>query len=113
MEHTFANTCTGVPHLKEKVLPEPANGPPPLRLITRVRHTPDGKSTNTPVGLAIALNNEERNVATASSDELRTAQAAGETCQRLSLQTSKTPMYELNKDGHSYESPPSMGLNKW
>jgi hypothetical protein len=91
-EHTFANTCTGIPHLKEKVLPEPANGTPPLHFMTRVRHTPDGKSTTTPVGLAIALNNEERKVATGSSDDLRTAQAAYETCQRLLLQTSKTPM---------------------
>jgi Integrase zinc binding domain len=67
--------------------------------MARVRHTPDVKSTTTPVGLVISLNNEERNVATVSSDELRTAQAADETCQRLLLQTSKTPMYELNKDG--------------
>jgi hypothetical protein len=88
-----------IPHLKEKVVPEPANGTPPLRLMTRVLHTTDGKSTTTPVVLAIALNTEERNVATVSSDELRTAQAADETCQSLLLQTSKTPMYELNKDG--------------
>jgi hypothetical protein len=67
--------------------------------MTRVLNTPDGTSTTTPVGLAIALNTEERNVATVSSDELRTAQAADETCQRLLLQTSKTPMYDLNKDG--------------
>jgi hypothetical protein len=67
--------------------------------MTRVRHTPCGNSTTTPVGLAITLNNEERNVDTVSSDELQTAQAADETCQRLLLQTSKTPMYELNKDG--------------
>jgi hypothetical protein len=65
-EHTFSNTCTAIPHLKEKVLLEPANGTPPLRLATRVIHTPDGKSTNTPVGLAIALNNEDRNVKTVS-----------------------------------------------
>jgi hypothetical protein len=25
-EHTFANTCTGIPRLKEKVLPKPTNG---------------------------------------------------------------------------------------
>jgi hypothetical protein len=79
MEHTFATNCTGTPHLKEFVLPEPANGTQPPRLMTRVRHTPDGKSTTTPVGLAIALNNEEWNVETILSDELRTAQAADET----------------------------------
>jgi hypothetical protein len=67
--------------------------------MTRVRPTPDGNSTTTPVVLAIALNNDERNVETVSSDKLRTAQAADETCQRLFLQTSKTPMYELNKYG--------------
>jgi hypothetical protein len=97
-EHIFANTYTGIPHLKEKILPEPTNGTPPLRLMTRVRHTPEGMSTNTPVGLAIALYNEERNVETVSSDELRTAQAADETCQRLLLQTSKATMYELKKE---------------
>jgi hypothetical protein len=67
--------------------------------MTRVRHTPDGKSTTTPVVLAIALNTEERNVATVSSDELRTAKAADKTFQMLLLQKSKTLMYELNKDG--------------
>jgi hypothetical protein len=67
--------------------------------MTRLCHTPVVKSTTTPVGLAIALNTEKQNVATVSSDELRTAQAADETFQMLLLQTSKSPMYELNKDG--------------
>jgi hypothetical protein len=56
-------------------------------------------STTTSVVLAVALNNEERNMATVSSDELRTAQVADETCQRLLLQASKTPIYEPKKDG--------------
>jgi hypothetical protein len=74
--------------------------------MTRVRHTPYGKSTTNPVGLSIALNTEERNVAPVSSDELRTAQAADETCQRLLLQTSESPMYELNKDGIQVQVSP-------
>jgi hypothetical protein len=47
----------------------------------------------------VALNKEERNVATGSSDEFLTAQATDDTCQRILLQTFKTHMYELNKDG--------------
>jgi hypothetical protein len=65
----------------------------PLRLLTRARYSPDGLSRSSHVGLAVSLITEDRNViptgkeqnvTTVSSDELRTAQAADDTCQRCS-----------------------------
>jgi hypothetical protein len=78
---------------------------PPRRLLTRARYSPDGLPRSSHVALAVALTTKdwkviptgkEQNVTTVSSDELRTAQAADDTCQRLLTQLPKTSLYDLN-----------------
>ena len=70
------------------------------------------------MGLAVALTTDnrnviptgkEQNVTTISSDELRTAQAADITCQKLLNQTSRTSLYDLNDDGILVRVSPSDG----
>jgi hypothetical protein len=81
---------------------------PPLRLLTRAKYSPDGLPQSSHVGLAVMLTTEDRNViqtgkeqivTMVSSDELRNAQAADDTCQRLLTQTSITSLYDLSDNG--------------
>ena len=88
------------------------------RLLTRARYSPEGLHRSSHVGLAVALTTDnrnviptgkEQNVTTISSDELRTAQAADITCQKLLTQTSTTSLYDLNDDGILVRVSPSDG----
>jgi hypothetical protein len=103
----FTPSLLGIPDPGFKSRSLPVTGPP-RRLLSRARHYSDGLPRSFPVGLAVVLTTEYRNViptgkkknvTTVSSDELRTAQAADDTCQRLLVQTSKTSVYYLNDDG--------------
>jgi hypothetical protein len=103
----FTPSLLGIPEpgLTSRRLPVTC---PPRRLLTRARYSPDGLPRSSCVGLAVALTTEDRNViptgkeqnvTTVSSDELRSAQAADDTCKRLLTQTSKSSVYDLNDDG--------------
>jgi hypothetical protein len=103
----FTPSLLGIPEPGFTSRSIPVSGPP-RRLLTRARYSPDGLPRSSHVGLAVALTTDDRNViptvkeenvTTVSSDELRTAQAADDTCQRLLTHTSNTSLYDLNDEG--------------
>ena len=113
----FTNSLPGTPETGNTPRILPVAGQT-LRLLTRARYSPERLHRSSHVGLAVALttNNrnviptgKEQNVATISSDELRTAQAADITCQKLLTQTSTTSLYDLNDDGILVRVSPSDG----
>ena len=113
----FTNSLPGTPETGNTPRILPVAGQT-LRLLTRARYSPERLHRSSHVGLAVALttNNrnviptgKEQNVTTISSDELRTAQAADITCQKLLTQTSKTSLYDLNDDGILVRVSPSDG----
>jgi hypothetical protein len=105
--------------LREGVIrvPERQFARPTRTLLTRDKIYPKSTNKTARHGLAILLEEDrtviptgnERDVAALSTDELRTAQAEDETCQRLLTQATKSVIYDLDQDGLLVRISPSDG----